>query len=261
MDSHAHLDTEEFDKDRDEVIQRAFSAGVQSILCPIDISSNRSLDVTLEMAVRHKTIFAAAGLHPHQARLNSLRFFSAMKTLASEKKICAIGEIGLDFHYGFSSPDEQKAAFREQLVLAQELGLPVIIHSRNAGRDIVQAVRQEQFLESGVLHCFSEDWEFAKAMLDAGFFISFSGIVTFPKANSLREIAKKTPLDRILVETDAPYLAPAPHRGKRNEPAYVTETAKVIAGIKDMPFFRFADTVSQNFSSLFNIASRTVMSS
>jgi TatD DNase family protein len=261
VDSHAHLDMEEFDQDRAEVIRRAFREGVQSILCPIDISSKRSLDITLEMTARHKTIFAAAGLHPHQAKLRSPHLFSAIKTLTSEKKIFAIGEIGLDFHYGFSSPDEQKKALREQLALAQELELPVILHSRNAGRDIALAVREERFLGRGVLHCFTEDWDFARIMLDAGFSISFSGIVTFPRAYPLREIVKRTPLDRILIETDAPYLAPVPHRGKRNEPAYVAETAVIIAGIKNMPFFQFADAVSQNFSSLFAIPSRKEMSS
>lgn len=255
VDSHAHLDMEEFDHDRDEVIRRAFDAGIQPILCPIDVSSERSIRITSDLAAKYRMIHAAAGLHPHQAKLNSPAFFAAIKELAEARKIRAIGEIGLDFHYDFSSPDEQRKTFREHLALAQELGLPAIIHSRDAGREIVQAVREEGFSQGGILHCFTEDWDFAKTMLDQGFFISFSGIITFPKAQALRDAARKVPLDRLLIETDAPYLAPVPYRGKRNEPSYILETAKIIAEIKKLSFDQFAKTICCNYHSLFNIHS------
>ena len=176
---------------------------------------------------------------------------AAIEKLAAEKRIRAIGEIGLDFHYDFSTPDEQRKAFREQLALAQAADLPVIIHSRNAGAEIIRTVREERYTRGGVLHCFTEDWECAEAMLDAGFFVSFSGIVTFPKAENLRRIAARIPADRLLVETDAPYLAPVPYRGKRNEPAYIVATAALLAGLLDMPLDRFAETVSRNFQALF----------
>jgi len=252
VDSHAHLDMEDFDPDRKAVVERAFAAGVQSILCPIDISSERSLRMTLNLRAEHETILAAAGLHPHQAKLFSPNLFAAIKNLADENKICAIGEIGLDFHYDFSSPVEQRPAFRAQLALAQELGLPVIIHSRKAGPEIVRAVREERFSKGGVLHCFTEDWDVARTMIEAGFDISFSGIVTFPQAQSLREVARRVPLDRILVETDAPYLAPIPFRGQRNEPAHVLETAKIVAGLKNVSLNEFAGAVSKNYGALFN---------
>jgi len=253
IDSHAHLDMEEFDPDREDVLRRAFEAGIRALLCPIDISSERSLTITLGLAFEGLTCLASAGLHPHQAKLLSPVLLAAVERLAAEKKIRAIGEIGLDFHYDFSSPDEQRKAFREQLSLAQGLGLPAIIHSRAAGPEIAQAVREEGFSNGGVLHCFTEDWEFAKTMLDAGFFISFSGIATFPKAENLRRIAARIPPDRLLIETDAPYLAPIPHRGRRNEPAFIVETAALLAGLINMPLDQFAETVTRNFNTLFKI--------
>ena len=251
VDSHAHLDMEEFDSDRPDVLQRARQAGVGPILCPIDIASRRSLDITLDLASREPAVLSAAGLHPHQARLFSPDLAAAVERLAGAKKILAVGEIGLDFHYDFSSPDEQRKAFREQLALARAVDLPVIIHSRNAGPEILRTVREERYVRGGVLHCFTEDWACAEGALDAGFFISFSGILTFPKAESLRQVAARIPSDRLLVETDAPYLAPVPYRGKRNEPAYLAATAGVLAGLLDMPLDRFAETISRNFHALF----------
>jgi TatD DNase family protein len=242
---------EEFDSDRSEVLRRAREAGVGAILCPIDISSRRSLDITLDLAAAEPAVRAAAGLHPHEARRFSPDLLIAAERLAGAKMIRAIGEIGLDFHYDFSSPEEQRTAFREQLALAQAVDLPVIIHSRSAATEILRTIREERYERGGVLHCFTEDWSSAEAALDAGFFISFSGILTFPKAESLRQVAARIPTDRLLVETDAPYLAPVPYRGKRNEPAYLVATAGVLAGLAGMPLDRFAETVSRNFHALF----------
>jgi TatD DNase family protein len=255
VDSHAHLDMDEFDPDRDEVIRRAHEAGIRAVLCPMDITSLKSIQTTLEMGSRHPHIFAAAGVHPHQAKLFKPDFLSRIKEFARDKNIQAVGEIGLDFHYDFSSPDEQRPAFRTQLAWAKDLRYPAIIHSRNAGQEIADAVREEYFYSGGVLHCFTEDWEFAKTMLDWNFFISFSGILTFANAQPLREIAQKLPLDRILIETDSPYLTPAPFRGikKRNEPALVIETARVLADLKKVSLAEIAQATARNFYTVFRI--------
>ena len=243
----------DFDPDRDEVLRRAWDAGVTDILCPIDLTEPRSVAGVLALAAADPRIRAAAGVHPHQAKLETPAHADALRRLAAEGRIVAVGEIGLDYHYDFSSPAEQLETFRRQLVLAREARLPVIIHSRNAGHDIAAAVREEGFDRGGVLHCFTEDWGFAREMLDRGFFISFSGIVTFPNAAGLREVAAKVPDDRILVETDAPYLAPVPFRGKRNEPAYVLATAARVAEVRGMAPEELAASVTRNFARAFSL--------
>jgi len=247
VDSHAHLDMEDFDPDRESVLDRAHASGIAAILCPIEISSPRSAQVVLDLAARHDWIFAAAGLHPHRVSGRKPGVLAGIEKLASEKKIRAVGEIGLDFRYSYSSPDDQRQLFREQLLLAERLALPAIIHSRTAGAEIAALIRETGFSRGGILHCFTEDWEFARQMMAAGFYISFSGILTFPNARPLREVAARVPLDRILVETDAPYLAPVPFRGRRNEPAYVIETAKLAAGLKKMSGEEFFEAVGRNF--------------
>jgi TatD DNase family protein len=255
VDSHAHLDMEEFDADRDQVVERAFAVGIKAILCPADLTSPKSISTTLGLVERHKRIVAAAGVHPHQAKFFNSDCICRLRELASEQKIQASGEIGLDFHYNFSSPSEQRDAFRSQLRLVQELALPVIIHSRNAGNEIIAAVQEEQFTRGGILHCFTENWDIAQKIMDHNFFISFSGILTFPKAHHLREVAQKIPLEKLLIETDSPYLAPVPYRGthKRNEPAYVVETAKILAELKKVSLKDLAAATSQNFYSLFSV--------
>ncbi|MGB8951578.1 MAG: TatD family hydrolase [Candidatus Aminicenantales bacterium] len=254
VDSHAHLDMEDFDADREETIRRAFDAGIRSILCPADLTSPQSLQTTLELSARNPNIRAAAGIHPHQAKFFKPETLLQARELVSSKKISALGEIGLDYHYDFSPPEAQRNAFRAQLNLAQELSLPVIIHSRKAGPEVAAAVKGEGLTRGGILHCFTEDWNLARAMLDCGFFISFSGILTYPGAQSLRDIARKIPLERLLVETDSPYLVPSPFRGtqKRNEPAFVVATAKVLADLKKIAFEELAGVTSHNFYSLFS---------
>jgi TatD DNase family protein len=253
IDSHAHLNAEEFEKDRSQVIQKAFQEGISGILCPAEISDDKNLQITLDLIEHYPNIIAAAGVHPHHAKNFSSSTADIPKKLAAEKKIHAIGEIGLDFFYNFSKPKDQIEAFRQQLNIAQDLGLPVVVHSRNAAQNITEGVEEEGFTRGGVLHCFTENWEFAKKMLDFDFFISFSGILTYPSAHSLREIAKKLPLNKILIETDSPYLTPVPHRGKikRNEPQYVKEIAKTLAYVKQMDLSDTAQLTSQNFKSLF----------
>jgi len=252
IDSHAHLDMEDFDPDRDEVIRRAFAAGVKAILCPADLTSDKSLQTTWNIIAQHPSFLTAAGVHPHQAKLFSEDHIRKLRDFGARQIIAAVGEIGLDFHYAFSSPEEQERAFRDQLRLADELRLPAIVHSRLAGAKVATAVRKEDFRNGGILHCYTEDWDTARTMIDLGFHISFSGILTFPKAGSLREVAAKVPLDRLLVETDSPYLTPVPFRArKRNEPAFILETARVLAELKRVSLEELAEATTGNFFSLF----------
>ncbi len=253
IDSHAHINAEDFQDDRDQVIQRAFQDGIKVILCPAEITEPENLHSALELNKNYPNIIPVAGIHPHNAKRFDPEIVETLAQLSAEKKIRAIGEIGLDFHYNFSSPKEQIDAFRNQLNIAQGLDLPVVIHSRNAADEILTGVQEEGFTSGGVLHCFTENWEFAKQMLDHDFFISFSGILTYPNAHSLREVAKKMPLAKVLIETDSPYLVPVPYRGRitRNEPLYVKEVAKTLADIKQLDLGEVAQVTSDNFASLF----------
>lgn len=253
VDSHAHLDMEEFDEDRTEVVERASREGIKAILCPAEVTNPKSLQKTFALIDKYESLIAAAGVHPHQAKLFNPECIKKIEELAKAKKIKAVGEIGLDFYYNLSPPHEQEEAFRRQLRIAQELGLPVVIHSRNSGKKLALAIEEENFTKGGVLHCFSEDWDTAKRMMSNSFLISFSGILTFPNAQPLREVAQKVPLDKLLVETDSPYLVPVPYRGqkKRNEPAHVIEVARVLAGLKKVSLEELANITSRNFESLF----------
>jgi TatD DNase family protein len=255
VDSHAHLDAKDFDLDRDAVVGRAFASGLRAILCPTEVTNPKSLDTAIGLTERFPGFFAAAGVHPHEANHFREESLQRLQELASSRKIMAIGEIGLDYHYSFSSREEQIRAFCAQLELAQELKLPVVVHSRNAGRDVVSAVQERKFTRRGVLHCFTEDWTTAAQMMDRLFFISFSGILTYPNASGLRETAKKIPLEKILIETDSPYLVPASLRGteKRNEPAFVAETAKVLAELKAISIGSLAESTTRNFLDLFSV--------
>ncbi len=253
IDSHAHLDLDAFDADRDEVVRRAQAAGVRMLLCPVDAVSREGLSKANGLREKYPGfVRMAAGVHPHQGKEFGDEHLVLLKRLASDHEIVALGEIGLDFHYNFSAPEEQRRAFRAQLGFAREIGLPAIIHSRLAISEVMAAVREERLSRGGVLHCYTEDLDSAFRMLDLGFFISFSGILTFPKAGNLRKVASEIPLGRLLVETDAPYLAPVPHRHvKRNEPAFVVETARVLAGLKKIPLEELAEATTRNFFRLF----------
>jgi len=253
VDSHAHLDMAEFDADRAAVVRRALAAGVVAILCPADLTRAGSLSAIAGLAVEFPTVLAAAGVHPHQAKDFDPGHIRELGELAARGAIRAVGEIGLDYHYDFSPAGLQREALRTQLAFAEAAGLPAILHSRLSGPDILAAVDGAGFRRGGILHCYTEDWTTAMAMLDRGFFISFSGILTFPKAGELREVAGKVPLDRLLVETDSPYLAPVPYRGsgRRNEPAFVVETARVLAGIRGLSLEDLAGATTRNFAGLF----------
>jgi TatD DNase family protein len=256
VDSHAHINMPEFDSDRDDVIRRAFADGVAAILCPAEITEPDQLDTALRLAHSHPPIALAAGVHPHAAKhFGKKEEAETIKKLASQGRIAAVGEIGLDFHYNFSTREEQLEAFRAQLHTAEEIGLPVIIHSRLAAADVWDCVRDTGFNRGGVLHCYTEDWDFASRMLDRGFFISFSGILTFPKAQDLREVAKKVPEDRLLAETDSPYLTPVPFRGrvKRNEPRYVRYTIEALAALKGHSFDEMAALTTNSYRRCFHL--------
>ena len=255
VDSHAHLDMPEFDPDRADTVRRAFAAGVVAILCPADLTREASLPAIAALSAEFPTVLAEAGVHAHQAKDLSASHLDALKDLAARRAIRAVGEIGLDYHYDFSPAAAQHEALRRQLDLAASAGLPVILHSRLSGEDIIAAVDAERFGAGGILHCFTESWEIARAMLDRGFYVSFSGILTFPKAGDLREVAARVPLDRLLVETDSPYLAPVPYRGagRRNEPAYVVETARVLAAVRGQAFEGLAEATTANFARLFPV--------
>ncbi len=251
LDSHCHLTDRRLLGRIDEVVARARAAGLAGMItvgCGADDSAAAEA-----LADRFADIWFAAAIHPHDAGSFSPELMAAVAARLGHRKAVAVGEIGLDYHYDFSPQEAQRRALRVQLAFAERAGLPVILHSRLAGPDIIAAVDGERFGRGGILHCFTEDWPIASAMLDRGFLISFSGILTFPKAGALREVAARVPLDRLLVETDSPYLAPVPYRGagRRNEPAYVVETARVLAGLKGLVPEDLAEATTRNFAGLF----------
>jgi TatD DNase family protein len=230
IDTHTHLDDARYNDDRDAMIARARGAGVDAfVTIGCDLATSRA---AVSLAERYPFVYASIGVHPHEAKHIQDDWYGEFRRLAKNKKVVAYGEIGLDYHYNHSSPKEQRDRFREQIQFARELKLPVIIHTREAQEDTVAILKEEKASDvGGVLHCFSGDAWLAKEALDLGFYLSFSGIVTFQNAAMLRDIAKNTPLDRLLIETDCPYLTPVPHRGKRNEPAYVFHVARQLASV------------------------------
>ena len=253
IDTHVHLDDNRFSEDRDAVLTRAHEAGIEAfVTIGCDLATSQA---AVRLAEQHPSVYASIGVHPHEVKHISDGWYDEFRRLAQTKKVVAYGEIGLDYHYNHSSPHEQRERFREQIQLARELELPVIIHTRDAQEDTVTILREEQAADiGGVLHCFSGDAWLAKDALDLGFYLSFSGIVTFQNATTLREIAKTVPLDRLLIETDCPYLAPVPYRGKRNEPAYVAHVAQQLAAIHpSLTMEDIARNTTQNAKRLFKI--------
>lgn len=253
IDTHVHLDDNRFNEDRDAVLTRAHEAGIEAfVTIGCDLTTSQA---AVRLAEQHPSVYASIGVHPHEVKHISDGWYDEFRRLAQTKKVVAYGEIGLDYHYNHSSPQEQRERFREQIQLARELALPVIIHTRDAQEDTVTILREEQAADiGGVLHCFSGDAWLAKDALDLGFHLSFSGIVTFQNATTLREIAKTVPLDRLLIETDCPYLAPVPYRGKRNEPAYVAHVAQQLAAIHpSLTMEDIARNTTQNAKRLFKI--------
>jgi TatD DNase family protein len=254
IDTHTHLDDARYNDDRDAVITRAREVGIDAFLTiGCDLATSQS---AIALAKQYPFVYASIGVHPHEVRHIQDDWYDEFRRLAKNKRIVAYGEIGLDYHYNHSSPKEQRERFREQIQLARELRLPVIIHTREAQEDTIAILKEERASEvGGVFHCFSGDGWLAKEALDMGFYLSFSGILTFQNAGALREIAKNTPLDRVLIETDCPYLTPVPYRGKRNEPAYVSQVAKQLAVLHpELSLDDVQRTTTVNAKRLFKIA-------
>jgi TatD DNase family protein len=249
VDSHCHLDDKQFDPDRAEVIERAHEAGVDRMMAIGTGNGPPDLECALRLARQYDFIYATVGVHPHDASKATPETFAALETVAAEAKVLAIGEIGLDYHYDFSPRDVQHAVFVEQLKLAGRAGKPIVIHTREAWDDTLRVLR-EHWSGAGIMHCFSGGAAEARQALDLGFYLSFGGVLTFPKAEALREAARIAPEDRLLVETDAPYLAPVPKRGKRNEPAFMVETAQRLAEVRGVAPERIAEATTANFERL-----------
>jgi len=255
FDSHCHLDFESFGADLDAVLARAAAAGVTRIA---SIGSGRDVESAhgaLRVARAHPgTIVATAGIHPHDARVVTPEVLDEIGRIAREPEVVAVGEIGLDYHYDHSPRETQREVFRQFIALARALRKPIIVHTREAPADTLAVLREESARDvGGVIHCFSEDPAFARDALDLGFVSSFSGIVTFKNATAVREAARTQPLDAILVETDAPFLAPVPYRGKRNEPAWVAHTAAEIARLRGMPEDELCARTTENACKLYGI--------
>jgi TatD DNase family protein len=256
IDSHAHIEGEEFDGDRDEVIRSALDAGVEIIVCVGngDVSKD-SHAAAFRIAEEHDFIYTTVGVHPHEARLLVQDLCGRLKELCQHPKVIAWGEIGLDYHYDNSPREVQREAFRIQLRMARERGLPISIHTREAEADTL-TILDEEWTNAGlggVIHCFTGTRKFAEAAVERGFMISFSGVVTFKNAEDLRETAGSLSLDSILIETDSPFLAPVPYRGRRNQPAYVIETAKHIAEVRGTTVAEIGKATSANFKRLFKL--------
>lgn len=250
IDSHCHLDFPEFDNDRDDVISRSKEAGIDYI---INIGSSlKGSQASLELATRYEFIYATAGLHPHEADSFDEKTYSAIKELARKDKVVAIGETGLDYYRNYSRADNQKALFASLILLAKDLNLPLAIHSRLAEADTLKILKNAMPVRC-VVHCFSGNEDFLKGCLDLGFFISFTCNITFKKANDLRHIVKEAPLEKILLETDAPYLSPEGFRGKRNEPLNVKILAEAISVIKQVNLEELVNVTSCNAKRLFNL--------
>lgn len=244
-DTHTHLNAAQFDEDREEVIQRALDAGVTRI---VNVGFNReTIPTSIELAERYKFIYSTVGWHPQDAidmRPGDLEW---LEELCKHEKVVAIGEIGLDYYWDTSPKDVQHTVFREQIRLARKLGMPIVIHNRDAHHDILEILKEEKAAEvGGIMHCFSGSWETAKQCLDMNFYISFGGPVTFKNAKQPKEVLAQVPLDKLLIETDSPYLTPHPYRGKRNETSYVRLVAETAAEILGISLEELANITTQN---------------
>ncbi len=249
VDSHCHLDDEKFNEDREAAIERALAAGVEAMMAIGTGNGPPDLEAAVRLAKRYPFIYATVGVHPHDASKATEATFARLWELARHPKVMAIGEIGLDYHYDFSPRDVQRAVFERQLDAAAEAGKPIVIHTREAWGDTMGVLRS-RWHGGGIMHCFTGNPQQAREALDLGFHLSFGGVLTFPKADNVRESARMTPDDRLLVETDCPYLAPAPYRGRRNEPAFIVETARRLADVRGCAVEDIAELTTRNFEQL-----------
>lgn len=251
-DTHTHMDSESFQEDRHEALMRAYDAGVTRI---VNVGFNReTIPTTLELSRRYDFVYAAVGWHPQDAKDMTPEDLEELESLLTQPKVVALGEIGLDYYWDTSPKDVQARVFREQIRLARKLGKPIVIHNRDAHQDILEILKEEKAAEvGGIMHCFSGSWETAKLCLDMNFHISFAGPVTFKNAKQPKEVLARVPLDRLLLETDAPYLTPHPYRGKRNETGYVRHVAEAAAEIRGMPLEELARVTTENAVALLGL--------
>jgi TatD DNase family protein len=266
-DSHCHLENNRFDADRADVFTRAKEVAVTTLLAigNGEGPGTGTLDCAIKLAHQHDGVYATVGIHPHEAALAKQEDFDELERLSKDPKVIAWGEIGLDYFYDHSPRDVQQQVFVHQMEMAHAAKLPIIIHNRpsdnseNAWDDLFRLLREHWASTGlgGVLHCFTGTVEHARAALDIGFVISFAGNITYPKAQNIRDAAAMAPLDQIFIETDSPYLAPIPHRGKRNEPAYVVEAARQIARLRDLATEEIGMQTSENFRRFFNLDGST----
>jgi TatD DNase family protein len=254
VDSHCHLDDRRFADDREEVIARAGRAGLKYMLSIGTGEGPPDLEAAIRVTERHSMVYATVGVHPNDAPKADEKTFENLAALLSRQKVVAVGEIGLDYHW--DTPKEpQFPVFLRQLELAREARMPIVIHTRDAWRDTLEILRQH-WATTGltcVMHCFTGGVEQARECLDLGFYLSFGGVATYPKSDEVREAARIVPSDRLLLETDCPYLAPVPHRGKRNEPAYVVHSARAIAEVRGVSLEQLAQETTANFERVFRI--------
>jgi TatD DNase family protein len=253
IDSHAHLEFSQFDEDRAEVLARAREAGVSTLLAIGSGSGPARLDAAIPFAEQYDWIYATVGIHPHEAKLATDEHFAALDRLAQHRKVIAWGEIGLDYFYDHSPRAVQHEVFRRQLGMAHAARKPIVIHCRDAWDDCLRILEQDWRATGlgGILHCFSGTLQEARRGIEMGFLISFAANVTYPKAQQLRDVARDLPLDRLLIETDAPFLAPQGRRGKRNEPAFVAEVARTLGNVRNLPADEIAAATAANFRRFF----------
>ena len=256
IDSHAHIDFPQFAEDRDAMLARARAAGVTTLLAIGSGPGPEKLDAAIPFAEQHDWIYATVGTHPHEAKDLMPAHLEQLANLANHPRVIAYGEIGLDYFYDHSPRDVQQRVFREQMELAAKAKLPIIIHCRDAWADCMEMLEQHWRGTGlgGILHCFTSTLEDARRGLDMGFQISFAGNSTYPKAQNLRDVAKDLPLENLLIETDSPFLAPQPYRGKRNEPAYVGEVAKAIGSVRNLATEQIALATAENFRRFFGLS-------
>ena len=254
IDSHAHIQGKEYAGETAAVIARAREVGVATIIAVGGAGDMSSNSEAVALAARFENVYATVGMHPHDAKDVGVDELRSLRELASHPKVVAVGETGLDYYYNHSPHDVQRRVFAQFIHMARETELPIVVHERDAAKEAEELLRCEGAGKlRGVIHCFTGNYEAASAYLDLGFYLSFTGIITFKNAEPLREVVRKVPLEKMFVETDSPYLTPVPHRGKRNEPAYVRFVAETIAKLKGIELDEVARLTSANVKALFSI--------
>jgi len=251
IDSHSHLILEPFDKDRDKVIEEAFSSGITHIVQSCD--NLEEIEKNLILTKKYRNIYSSIGIHPHEAKSWDSNSRELIVNYTKEEKVIAVGETGLDFYYNYSPKDVQISVFKEQIKIAKEVSLPLIIHTRDAFKETIEILKEEKPKCGGVFHCYTGDLETAKEAIKLGFYISWSGILTFKNATDLKSVAKEISLKNTLIETDCPYLTPIPFRGQRNEPKYVRFVGEELARIHNMSIDEIGEITSENTKKLFGI--------